>query len=325
MDTKLLYVVVSSPQDCFLEQAYISMCSAKKHEPFTRISVLTDNRSAEYFYEARQRMIEFADEVVIVDFPDGVDAKTRSRLLKTSARQHIVGDYLYVDTDTIITSSLSDIDECEFDIAAVKDLNGDIPFTRKDYFERQLKRVYGESFDIANTYYNSGVMYVKDTVRTHEFYEMWNYNYRKCSDHGISTDQLSLVYSNYKLGELIMPMRFAWNTMLKVCTLSQIREAKIMHYFNDGSSLSKLNNPSFFSELKETGQLNCEIRQIIEEPIKLFANDPVILEAEYRNFLQLSYMSVMYGLYKRNKLLFLETIFNGFFRIYNRLRSIKNK
>ena len=54
MRTKLLYVLVSSKDDIYLEQAYVSMYSAKFYMPDCHIVLLTDNISNETFTGLRK-------------------------------------------------------------------------------------------------------------------------------------------------------------------------------------------------------------------------------------------------------------------------------
>ncbi len=325
MNTKLLYVIVSSPADVYLEQACVSMYSAKMYEPSIRIEVLTDNHTINTFSEAREKMVSLADEIVSVVFPDDIDAKTRSRLLKTSARQHITGDYLFIDTDTIVTGSLREIDDVDCDIAAVKDMNGSIPFATKDHIERRVGKVFDSRFDVSDFYFNSGVMYVKDSEVAHEFYRSWNRNYKLCVKKGIFVDQLSLVYTNHIFEGIIRPLGSAWNTMLKVCSLNQIQQAKIIHYFNDGSDLSKLNKKVTFADIKDSGVLNEEIEQMIKDPSKLFVDDPLVIEAAYKEFLQSSFVRITYRLYEKKRLLFVERAIERLYELYNTIRVARNR
>ena len=77
----LLYVLVSSDDDLYLEQAFISMYSAK---------YLTNNREKEVLY---------ADDIISVDLDtQKYNARQRSRIHKTSARQYVKGDSFTLET-----------------------------------------------------------------------------------------------------------------------------------------------------------------------------------------------------------------------------------
>ena len=121
MKTKLVYVVVSSDKDVYLEQAYISMYSAKYYMPDAHIALITDTLSKDTFKGKREEELKYVDELVCVDLETKYNAQQRSRILKTSVRKYIKGDFLFIDSDTIIVKPLYDIDDCPFDIAACWD------------------------------------------------------------------------------------------------------------------------------------------------------------------------------------------------------------
>ena len=105
----LLYVLVSSDNDFYLEQAYISMYSAKYHMPNAHITLLTDKATEATFTNNRKKEVEYADMIISVDLDtQKYNAHKRSRILKTSARQYVRGDYLYIDCDTVIVKPFPD-------------------------------------------------------------------------------------------------------------------------------------------------------------------------------------------------------------------------
>ena len=119
----LVYVLVSSEKDSYLEQAYVSMFSAKYYMPDVSITLVVDKPTNESFFGTRKEEVKYADNILVVDMPEDTDAKKRSRLIKTSLRERIKGDYLFVDTDTIVVKPLYDILKTDADIAACYDLH----------------------------------------------------------------------------------------------------------------------------------------------------------------------------------------------------------
>lgn len=73
----------------------------------------------------RSHILELVDEVVSVDVGNGFSPQQRSRILKTSARNLVNGDYLFIDCDTIVLKPIEEIDSCPAEIAAVKDCHTD--------------------------------------------------------------------------------------------------------------------------------------------------------------------------------------------------------
>ena len=55
-------------------------------------------------------MLPLVDNIVMRKFSEEINNRERSRSLKTNLRHIVSGDYLFIDTDTIITGDLSFVD-----------------------------------------------------------------------------------------------------------------------------------------------------------------------------------------------------------------------
>ena len=97
MKTKLLYVIISDERDIYLEQGYVSMCSAKMQMPECHITILTDVKTSDSFKDIRKEETKYADEIIKVPLDPDLPAQKRSRLLKTNARNYVDGDFLFID------------------------------------------------------------------------------------------------------------------------------------------------------------------------------------------------------------------------------------
>ena len=87
MKTKIVYVVVSSPDDIYLEQAYISMYSLKYFMPDAYIVMLTDKITSMTLVEKRKEEVKYVDDMVVIDYDvNEYNAQQRSRQLKTNIR-----------------------------------------------------------------------------------------------------------------------------------------------------------------------------------------------------------------------------------------------
>ena len=198
---KFVYVLVSSPQDIYLEQAFISMHSLRHYMPNVNITLLTDRLSAETFIGIRETETKYVDEMIVVDLDDKVfTPQQRSRQLKTSARNKIKGDFLFVDCDTIIVNPLDNIDDIKSPIAACRDTHS--CFADNPYRKMCLDhgRLLGWPIDEEYEYFNSGVIYVKDCPETYDFYQRWNMNLNMGYDNGVYMDQPSFAKTNYEMG-----------------------------------------------------------------------------------------------------------------------------
>ena len=97
MKTKILYVLVSSEADVYLEQALVSAYSARRHNPDAVLTLLSDTDTLRSLPQRSPLLDSLFQEKVPVDFGADVPPMTRSRLLKTGMRNYVDGDFLYID------------------------------------------------------------------------------------------------------------------------------------------------------------------------------------------------------------------------------------
>ena len=94
---KYLYVCTSSKKDFFLEQTFVSITTLKINTPNAFVTLLIDKATEKTLDESRENIKKIVDEIIIIDLDESLSAKVRSRLLKTSMRLHIQGDFLFID------------------------------------------------------------------------------------------------------------------------------------------------------------------------------------------------------------------------------------
>ncbi len=270
MKTKLVYVLVSSEKDIYLEQAYVSMLSAKHHMPTVHITLLTDSKTKESFFGTREKESSIADEIIAVEIDPSFSAQKRSRLLKTNVRNYVQGDFLFIDCDTIVVKPLDDIDEIDVDIAACWDTH--VPFKDNPYRSMciELGTKLGWPIENETEYYNSGVIFARDTPTAHTFFAKWNENYQKGTLKKIFMDQPSLAMTNYELGHQIKTLPDSWNCEFKHGS-RYFKEAKIIHYLCTNENNGKmppflLNEKKVFLKIKESGSLPPNVQKLFDDP-----------------------------------------------------------
>ena len=101
MNTTIVYVLISTPKDIYLEQAYISMFSVKYYMPDAYIVLLTDKSTQATFTGTRKEEIKYVDKIISVDVPMHYNAVRRSRMLKTSVRKYVKGDFLFIQVSQV--------------------------------------------------------------------------------------------------------------------------------------------------------------------------------------------------------------------------------
>ena len=238
MRTKLVYVLTCAPEATYIEQALISIWSARYHNPDAHIVLLVDDKTNELLVGKRAEVLAYVTEKVVVEAPKEFNLMQVSRWQKTNVRNIIDGDFLFIDCDTVITRALDEIDQCSCELGAVLDTHR--PMCQLRPQEQQNIKLFAEKcgwdFNELNYYRSSGVVLVKDTNMTHKFYSLWHQNYLHSAKCGVNIDQISFERTSQEL-PLIQHIDDTWNTIMFIRPRF-IEQAKIIHF-------ASLNNNSF--------------------------------------------------------------------------------
>lgn len=277
MKTKLVYVVVSTKKDYYLEQTLVSMISAKYHNPNVQICLVVDDLTDKTVTGSRVAILNYVDEKIVVSLPDYYTNPQRSRYLKTTLREHVIGPYLFIDSDTIITDDLSDIDEVlkrGIDIAAVKDSHCN--FNEMLLYKMILARAHLIGWDKElvqdKIHFNSGVIFVNDNKATHDFYKKWHENWLYEVKKGLFYDQLALAYTNHTLNYPIKELDGIWDCQICQDGLPFLHQAKIIHYFvNNGNGRAYFfRNIDVFAKIKKMGEIPENMMRFIKNGKEAF-------------------------------------------------------
>lgn len=271
---QIAYVLVSNDDDIYLEQAYVSMYSARQHNPDAVITVVTDELTERTLVGRRREQMRYADNIIVVKTDDTLNGQRRSRLLKTSLRSHVRGDFLYIDTDTIVVRPLHDITRCTADIAYCHDSHC-VDFGRNPYRPMNIAmgRAAGMPVDGEEHYFNSGVAWVRDTEAARRFYAAWHANLLRSQQRGVFMDQTSLNYTNSRLGHVIEPLADEWNVELKH-GIRFLKDARIVHYLctNRGVTGDEqffiMNDYDVLNSIKQTAVIPDEVRATVSDPFR---------------------------------------------------------
>lgn len=286
---KYIYILVNSKTGFYTEQTYVSMLSLKHVSPNAYITLLvddeTDKNDRNSFFSSIKQL---TNEYKVIPLDKNMPPVAKSRYLKTTMRQIIEGDFLYVDSDTIWASPINEAD-FTFDIMGVLDGNcflEDNPV--RDYIQSVCQKT---NFLPKSKYYvNGGVMYSKDTPFSHEFFKKWHDNWLISSKDGCFVDQPSL---NILISETIPPEKVllpgTYNAQITFCW-DYFFKAKIIHYFTHSIEHGKrfehpyiLKNKDFWEDLSKNG-LTDEIQQIINNPLVAFQKGISIKLADEERF-----------------------------------------
>lgn len=268
MKTKLVYVLTCAPEATYIEQALMAVWSARHHNPDAHIVLLTDDKTDELLVGKRGELLNYVSEKIVVPFDADKNMHYRSRWLKTSVRKLIEGDYLFIDCDTITMCDLSPIEQIDADIAMCRDENVNI--ADEDYAAARpmIENCKKIGFDVTKEkyYFNSGVMYVRDSKMAHDIYSKWHEYWLEGVANGINVDQPTFAKANIAMGRPVVLLDDKWNTIV----LTQIKEvyegAMILHFWH---SLSFLYSKRVMEYIRQNG-LTDFIKCYILHPTETF-------------------------------------------------------
>lgn len=322
MKTKIVYVVISTEKDIYLEQAWLSTYSLKLHNPQAYVTLLVDDCTKKSLCGNREKEIEFCDEVIEVEVPKEMSPKERSRYIKTKVRDLISGDYLFIDTDTIITDNLDEIDNYEGDILAVPDLHTDFShFLWRDNISKRMRKMYGLDVSTAPYYFNSGVMLVRDTQLSHSVYDKWHQNWKDTLSHNNCVfDQHPLFKTDFEMGHVIKPLSGIYNCQL-LGSVQYLWNAKIIHFYNaqwaNDSTYCPFFGKDIYLKIKNEGVIGDDIKKMVSNVKSQLASPSVILGRE--DFLFFSSRMIKWLNKMRTTHHFLYAFFEFEFKILNKV------
>lgn len=266
MRTKLVYVLTCAPEATYIEQALISIWSARYHNPDAHIVLVVDDLTNQLLEGKRAEVLEYVTEKVVIPFEDAnATMMYRSRWIKTQVRQLVIGDLLFIDCDTIINSSLEELDTLKYEVGAVCESNLPIDQFCIPLYQPMCENAQkigwnptGEQF-----YFSSGVIYAKDTPAVHQLFALWHRYWQEGTEKGVNIDQPSLAKANIDCGHIIQRIDDKWNCIMFTYP-RWAREANILH-FAAYRNMSFLFSKRVLHYIKDNGLTNY-IEQYVLNP-----------------------------------------------------------
>lgn len=231
LKTKLVYVLTSTPENNYIEQVLISAYTARYYNPFAHIVLIVDDLTERLLVGNRSEILRYISEKITLKCDPEFSPMLRSRWLKTSVRNIIQGDFLFIDCDTIITRSLHEIDNCKFELGAVLESHLPVNQLNRGMYDKINAYAALLDWDLSTLryYFSSGVIYVKDNETTRLFYKKWNYHWLEGIKKGVNIDQPSFAKASLECGNPIQKMDDIWNCVMYTHPLFD-RNANILHF-----------------------------------------------------------------------------------------------
>lgn len=326
---KFIYVVTGSKTDYYIEQTILSAYTLRLHNSHAEIELVTDKETSEYIYKSSSVITQYVDRIHVFDTPGCNNNMQRSRYLKTNLRQLISGDYLFIDSDTIICDDLSHIANQTADVCAVPDKHVPIGEHHMKFLIHQASEIASFSITDRSFYYNSGVMFVRDTPNAHKLYEHWYQNWVVTGKKGVYIDQPALAKADEQMGHIIHQLSGEYNCQINENGLKYLDRALIIHYFANYKSSADFPNPykicdnEIFLFIKQNKYISDEIKAIIQNPRAAFIDVARIVNGVDAEFFNTRAYSMYRGHY--NEFLFFEKLYNFRLELGKSLKKILKK
>lgn len=308
MKTKVVYVVISSNSDIYLEQLWVSLYSLRFFNKNSIVEVLTDKETSDRIESDKYRDLNsLVNKLNVISFPSNVSNKERSRFLKTAMREYIKGNFLFLDTDTIITSDLSEVDSFSCNIGMVYDWHCHLKNRpNKAGLISVISKLFDVSLKADTEYFNSGVIFCKDNEMSHLFFQKWHEKWLIAKDKpkGMQ-DQQSLIVTLNEMGG-VNPLSGDFNCQ-PIVSMRYLATAKIMHFFNtkwDDYIRSPFYSADFYRDIQNEGNISDEKKHLILTCRSCFISPTMTICEEDIVIWRSPAFRYLKKLYKRHRILY---------------------
>lgn len=262
------------------------MMSAKYQMPNCSISLLTERETDNNLKDSRNLINEYLAEKVVIDLDSSFSPMQKSRWLKTSMRDLVKGDFLYVDVDTVFATPINE-DLFKDDVMGVPDGNcilNDHPM--KWFIEENLKKL---QFDSDLEYHiNSGVLYFKDSSIAHSFCQKWHQRWNESCKKEIFIDQPALHQAIVDTGRVLKILPNYMNAQFGR-NINTLATGVILHYYSSWANNS-LYTPAYRFLQKEwlsnfrKNPTTSDSKNLIKNPKEAFDQTTLIMGSNFNHF-----------------------------------------
>lgn len=309
MKTQIVYVLIASDETLFLEEFWASLYSLRHFHQNAKVITLVDQPTADLIKQ-REELYAMISKLIVVDVPNNYSSRLRSRYIKTSVRNLIDGDYFCIDTDTVITKPLDEIDQLPINnIGMVPELHG--PFkehTSYRFICNDVKRIFDADISDSPYWFNSGASLVKDNQLTRDFFKKWNENWKHSAlEKGQSSDQRALIYTDKSFGYIIEKIPDVYNCQMSM-SLRYFYDAKILHFwhmrgedFHHSGDYSPFCDKTIYQKIHRTQKITEDIAETIIKCKSSISTYSMIVGKGEINFLFSSFYTVLGRAYNESK------------------------
>lgn len=282
--TVVYALTIESEKNLYIEQCALSQASLKIYNPDCTILTVVCHDTYRLIFDSKKNEYTKAGNLLtrnslikVIECPAEFTAKERSRFLKLSIRNKIDGDFLFLDTDTIICDDLSPIMELDCHVAMCQDLN--LNRIENKIILHDIKEKYSlAKLDFNwNSYFNSGVYFAKDTKEARYFFDFAFKTWCGYRTKSFCFDQIAINYANQHFSGIIKELSGEWNCQVQYFFIRYLHNAKIIHYFNEQEQpFYGLADKAILERINQLGDIPQDTVDLIKNAKSLFPSDYVL-------------------------------------------------
>jgi Glycosyl transferase family 8 len=171
MSIQIAYVLTSNGKDIYADMNLISLRSLRYTNPNAKIFIVVDCETFQALETCHHHILQEADQIISVKTP-AQPPSFRNRFIKTSLREHLSGNFLYLDADTVIRGDLTEIFNIKSSFAAAPNHSGSGDPAEMPYDEIENFKLL--EWELPKYYVNGGVLFFADTPDTYKFCQLWH-------------------------------------------------------------------------------------------------------------------------------------------------------
>jgi len=237
---EIIYVLTSEGLDRYSVMTRISAATARMSNPRARIVVACDHATLDALQQKNDPILNEVDETVAYD-TDFTTPTHRNRDIKVRLRLLRDGDFMFLDSDTVVRDCIGSVwEEYSFDVAGC----------RNHCRLNKGEQIFSGDLDVLDQmnwqppvgdYLNGGVLFYRDTHGSRDFATHWHKRWMECQRKiGSFRDQPALSKALSESSAVSITLGEPYNAQLH-CRLeydaeSEVKyldwDASIWHYYN---------------------------------------------------------------------------------------------
>jgi hypothetical protein len=207
----------------------ISASLSRRLYPDAKIVLLVDEVTNLNLAKCQSPLLALASQIICVE-TGMANAAVRSRFVKTSMRQVLDGEFVFLDADALPIRKFDEIAKTGAQMAAALDLDEDCNRPLFPEFAVEKLRASGLPAPLPQ-YFNSGVIFMADTPGMRAFGQEWHARWQQIfattSDH---RDQFSFNSALAATGLQVSVLPDLFNATVYISPW-KARNARILHYW----------------------------------------------------------------------------------------------